>query len=107
MMLGSLSSANEPAMNGEIHQRTIRVANPQGLHMRPILAFVEAANRFQAEVWLQKPGGERVNGRSSWSLLSLGAEQGAELTLETQGPDAPLALAALAEVLLTIPPDDQ
>ena len=86
-------------MSGDFLQQTIVIGNPQGLHMRPIVEFVEVAGKFQSEVALGKVGEPLVNGKSAFALLGLGAEQGTSLTLEVRGPDAPDALAALVEVL--------
>ena len=85
-------------MNGEPLRRSVIIANPQGLHMRPITAFVELAGTFQSNVTVLK-GAERFNGKSPLSLLGLGAEQGTELTLEVSGPDQEQALDALATFL--------
>jgi phosphotransferase system HPr (HPr) family protein len=93
-------------MNGEPLRRTFTVANPQGLHMRPITAFVEAANRFQSDVFLGKAGDAKINGKSPLGLLGLAAEQGTELTLEVNGPDAAEALDALLDVLAKTSAED-
>ena len=85
-------------MNGEPIRRSVIIANPQGLHMRPITAFVELATTFQSEVIVLK-GNERFNGKSPLSLLGLGAEKGTELTIEVGGPDQQQALEALAQFL--------
>jgi phosphotransferase system HPr (HPr) family protein len=86
-------------MNGEPLRRTFTVQNPQGLHMRPITAFVEVANKFQSDVFLAKEGDAKINGKSPLGLLGLAAEQGTQLTLEVNGPDAAEALNALLDVL--------
>ncbi|HWY86452.1 MAG TPA: HPr family phosphocarrier protein [Gemmataceae bacterium] len=86
-------------MHGEPLRRTFTVANPQGLHMRPITAFVEVANKFQSDVSLAKEGAPKINGKSPLGLLGLAAEQGTELILEVNGPDADEALSALLDVL--------
>ena|SRR5947209_1463608 len=88
------------AMTGESLRRSVTITNPQGLHMRPLQAFVEAAGRFRSEVYLTKDGGgERLNGKSLLNLLTMGAEQGTVVHLEVSGPDCQEALAALVEVL--------
>jgi phosphocarrier protein HPr len=89
-------------MNGETLRRTVTITNPQGLHMRPITAFVEMASRFQSQVYLSKEPGQRINGKSPLALLGLAAEQGTELTLETTGPDEQAALEALVEFLANV-----
>src|SRR5262245_28184751 len=85
-------------MNGELLRRTVIVSNSQGLHMRPITTFVEAAAKFQSTINGWK-NGEKFNGKSPLSLLGLGAEKGTELTIEADGPDAATALQALADLL--------
>lgn len=92
-------------MNGETLQRTVRIANPQGLHMRPITAFAQAAGKFQCAVAVIK-NGLRVNGKSPLELMFLGAEQGTELILEVSGPDANAAIDPLAAILEAPSADD-
>ena len=92
-------------MNGAPMQRRVIVVNPQGMHMRPIAAFVELAGRFQTDVTVTHNGnGNSVNGKSIWDWMTLSAEVGSELTLEADGPDAPAALEALAGLISTVPP---
>jgi len=86
-------------MNGEPLRHIVTVNNPQGLHMRPITSFVEAANRFKSSVQVTKEGGSPINGKSPLGLLGLAAEQGTRLTLEVDGADAQEAMTALIEVL--------
>jgi len=86
-------------MTGDTLRQAIVITNPQGLHMRPIVEFVELASRYKCDIALGKTGGALVDGKSAFALLGLGAEQGTELTLEVKGPDAEPALAALSEVL--------
>lgn len=87
-------------MSAQTIVRKVIIANPQGLHMRPISRFVETVGRFQSSVLVRKDEEEKaVNGRSPIGLLGLAAEQGTELLLEIQGPDAEDALAALLNVL--------
>ncbi len=85
-------------MTGEPLRRSVTVSNSQGLHMRPITAFVELASQYQSSVTVLK-GGESFNGKSPLSLLGLGAEKGTELTLEVAGPDQEVAIVALVDYL--------
>jgi phosphocarrier protein len=86
-------------MNGQFLQRTVTITNPQGLHMRPITAFVEIAGKYKSEVYLSKGDGQRINGKSPLALLGLAAENGTELILEVAGPDQEAALNALITFL--------
>jgi phosphotransferase system HPr (HPr) family protein len=94
-------------MNGEPLRRTITISNPQGLHMRPITAFVEMAGKFQSDVFLSKGDGQRINGKSAISLLGLAAEMGTDLVLECCGPDQEDALNALATFLTNLKNEEE
>jgi phosphocarrier protein len=94
-------------MNGEPLRRTITITNPQGLHMRPITAFVEAAARFQCDVYILKGGGEPINGKSPFALLGLAAEEGTQLTVVVSGEDAQAALDTLTDILVNFNEDVQ
>ena len=67
--------------------------------MRPMAAFVEAANRFPCAVTVFRPGKSPANGKSMLALMGLVAEQGTELVIEVTGPRAAEALPALLLVL--------
>lgn len=86
-------------MNAQSLRRTVVITNPQGLHMRPMQAFVETANRYRCQVKVSRDGMEPIDGKSMIMLLGLAAEQGTCLLLEADGPDAAEALDALVEVL--------
>jgi phosphotransferase system HPr (HPr) family protein len=86
-------------MQGEPHRHTHTLANPSGLHLRPISAFVEEALKFQSDVMVSRDGSPPVNGKSSINMLTLAAEQGTALIVEVSGPDAQQALSALVKVL--------
>jgi len=77
--------------------RTVVVNNPQGLHARPAEVFVKMASQYQAKIEVIK-GGQRVDGKSILNILTLAAVMGTELRLEATGPDAQVALDALAEL---------
>jgi phosphotransferase system HPr (HPr) family protein len=51
--------------------------------------------RFQARVQVET-GGKAVDAKSILAVLALGAKGGTALTLSAEGPDAGLALDALA-----------
>ena len=80
-------------------RRTVAVANPHGLHMRPAAAFAQACKGFAAAVTVRH-GEKTADGRSPWELLLLVAGPGAELVVEASGADADAALSRLCELLL-------
>jgi phosphocarrier protein len=75
--------------------RDFRVSNRLGLHARPAAKFVQTANRFSCDIFVEKDG-QKINGKSIISLLVLSAGLGSKLTVSAQGDDASEALAELA-----------
>ena len=94
-------------MTGETFRQTVAISNPHGFHMRPMAAFVEAANRFPCNVTVMRPGKAPVNGKSMLGLMGLNAPQGTELVIEVIGPRAAEALQALVLVFARNYDDEQ
>ncbi|MEW5991758.1 MAG: HPr family phosphocarrier protein [Chloroflexota bacterium] len=92
-------SAPGPA-EGELI-RTIRIANPSGLHARPAAELVERALEFEGDVTIVA-GDRQANAISITQVLALGAVVGDEVTVRASGPDAEAAVAAILEVLLAV-----
>jgi len=81
-------------------QTTVVVRNPNGLHMRPAMAFAKIAGRFRSAVLVRKKDQDRkVNGKSGLSIMTLAVLPGTELVLEVDGDDAAAALPILAAAL--------
>ncbi len=61
-------------------QQTIEliVKNRMGIHARPAAMVVRIANRFPAELYVEKDD-EQVNGKSIMGLMMLAAGQGSKL----------------------------
>jgi phosphocarrier protein HPr len=78
--------------------RTYRITNELGMHMRAAAAFVQTANRFAADVEVEKDG-QRVNGKSLMGVLLLAAAKGTEISLTCRGRDAEAALNALGSLI--------
>lgn len=79
------------------HARCVVVRNPQGLHARPADLLVKRASGFASDIQLEKQG-QQADCKSILSILTLGAEQGTELTLSARGADAAEAVEAIAEL---------
>lgn len=94
------------AMNGPSLHRKVTIANPLGFHLRPMAAFARQAAQYQSTITLTN-GSRRVNGKSTLELMLLAAEQGTELLLEVNGPDAAAALDPLAAILGAATMDDE
>lgn len=78
--------------------RTFEITNKLGIHARAAAKLVETANRFQAEIFLEKDGVE-VNGRSILGILTLYCPMGSRLTIRVEGVDSGEAIAAIAGLI--------
>ncbi|ABO68357.1 MULTISPECIES: HPr family phosphocarrier protein [Geobacillus] len=76
-------------------EKQVEVKLKTGLQARPAALFVQEANRFSADVFLEKDG-KRVNAKSIMGLMSLAIGHGAVITLIADGPDAQEAVEKLA-----------
>lgn len=79
-------------------ETVLTIEHEVGLHARPAALFVKTAGRFNANVRVRY-GGREVNAKSILQVLTLGAEEGAEITVEAEGEDADAALEALRELV--------
>ena len=75
-----------------------RVVNRLGLHARAAAQLVQTANRFMAEVKVEKDGIE-VNAKSIIGLLMLAAPKGSTLKLTIVGEDAEQALHEIGKLI--------
>lgn len=79
-------------------QQTLKIVNERGLHARAAAKFTMIAEEFDAEITVSN-GRESVGGRSIMGLLLLGAAQGTEITVISEGADADAAMAAIAALV--------
>jgi len=72
----------------------LTLVNPQGLHARPAAQIATAVGALAADVAVEACG-RRADAASSLELLTLGAGQGAEITVSAVGADATQAVEAV------------
>lgn len=79
----------------------VEITNPEGLHARPVMAFVDLASRYAATIKVcnQTKRGEFVDGKSAMQMMLLEGTQGCVLLIEAEGPDAAEASEALASLV--------
>ena len=80
-----------------VEYRHVTVLNVAGLHARASLSVLNLAKTFSSRIYLVR-GRERVSATDMLQLLCLGAPEGTELVVEAVGPDAKLAVAAMAKL---------
>ncbi len=79
-------------------EREFVIMNELGLHARAATRFVQTANRFSAEVEVEKDG-QKVNGKSIMGVLMLVAAKGTTITVRSSGDDAAQAMDALGALI--------
>ncbi len=82
-------------MNAE---RSVKIANRNGIHARPAAEIVKIAARFKSEVVLVRDDLE-VNGKSIMGVMMLAAEFGSTLDIRAAGEDADAAVDAIASCI--------
>lgn len=78
--------------------RTVTICNPQGLHARPVMRFVDTASQFQSAITVRK-GTRQVDGKNPMEMMLLEATQDTALEIVAEGPDAAEALDQLAKLI--------
>ena len=74
------------------------IVNALGLHARASAKLTQTASQFKCDVYLSR-NNRRINAKSIMGVMMLAAAKGAFITVETQGPDAEPALAAILALI--------
>ena len=80
-------------------QRTLKIQNSLGLHLRPVSLFVAEASKYRSRIFVSKDG-VRVNGKSPVGIMMLAAGEGSTITIEAVGDDAEEALDGLEDLVV-------
>ncbi len=67
-------------------ERELEVKNKLGIHARPATLIAKTANKYKAELKIEK-NGMKVDGRSIIGLMILEAEMGSKIKVITKGED--------------------
>ena len=93
-----MSAARKPHEKEKEITKELVVSNKLGVHARPAAMFVKVANRFTADIMVEKDG-ETVNGKSIMGLMMLAAGPGSKLQVHASGADAAQAISELEALL--------
>lgn len=81
-------------------ERSIEVTLESGLQARPAAQFVQEANRFSADIFLEKEG-KRINAKSIMGLMTLAIARGETILIIAEGADEDEAMEALTTFVVT------
>ncbi len=76
----------------------LTIRNKKGLHARASAKFVKCAETFDATIQVTREG-QTVGGTSIMGLMMLAAGQGTTIIIESEGPQAREAIAALTALV--------
>ena len=79
-------------------ETNVEVKLKSGLQARQAALFVQEANRFKSEVYLQKDE-KKVNAKSIMGIMSLAIARGTTITLIADGKDEQEAVEGLASLI--------
>ena len=85
-------------MDSSVCETLLEIKNPDGLHMRPAMQFVDLASQFNSDIQVRNADIE-VDGKSIMQMSMLAATCGTQLTLRASGVDAGQALEALRDLV--------
>ena len=77
---------------------TATISNKLGLHARASAKLTKLAGTFPCEVWLAR-NGRRINAKSIMGVMMLAAGLGAEVEVETDGPEEQACMDALLALI--------
>lgn len=78
--------------------KEVAVRCQSGLHNKQATYFVQKANEFNCNIWLEC-GNRRMNAKSLLGIMSLGIVAGTNVVLSADGSDGEAAVTALEELL--------
>ena len=81
-----------------MYVKEVTVQNQVGLHARPATFFIQKANEFKANIWVERVE-RRVNGKSLLGVLSLGIVGGTTIRIMADGSDEQLAVDGLVHLV--------
>jgi len=79
-------------------KKDFTILNKLGIHARPAAQFVKMANRFKADIMVEKDG-EEVDGKSIMGLMMLAAGHGSVILVSAEGEDEDAALEAIGDLI--------
>jgi phosphotransferase system HPr (HPr) family protein len=81
-----------------VAEKKVTVGLRSGLHARPAALFVQEANKYASDVFVEKDG-KAVNAKSIMGIMSLAISNGADIIIRAEGTDAEQAVVRLAELI--------
>ncbi|WP_028547089.1 HPr family phosphocarrier protein [Paenibacillus taiwanensis] len=79
-------------------QQPVVVRLKTGLHARPAALFVQEANKYSSDIFVEKED-KKVNAKSIMGIMSLAISSGTTISITAEGADAEQAVSALVALV--------
>lgn len=79
-------------------KETVQIQISNGLETRPIAMLVQVASQFKSEIHLES-GTKSVNAKSIMGMMTLGLDNGENVTVTANGPDEQQAMDNIRQYL--------
>ena len=79
-------------------QKSIQIKLETGMEARPVAMLVQVASQFDSKVYINS-GAKKVNAKSIMGMMSLGLDNGEEVTVSADGNDEEAAVAEIEKFL--------
>ncbi|MBE5876051.1 MAG: HPr family phosphocarrier protein [Lachnospiraceae bacterium] len=79
-------------------QKSMTIHLDNGLEARPVAVFVQVASQYESSVFVEVED-KKVNAKSIMGMMSLGLDNGEELTVVADGSDEADAIAHIERFL--------
>ena len=77
--------------------KKFKVLNEYGIHARPAALLVQAAGKYECEIFIEKDG-NKVSCKSIMGLMTIEGYPGSIMQVSTSGVDAQEAMAEIEEL---------
>ncbi|MDP2892720.1 MAG: HPr family phosphocarrier protein [Bacillota bacterium] len=81
-----------------MQRKTLVIASAEGLRARPATLLVQAAAKYESQIFIEKDG-QKINAKSLMGVLSLGLRKGESINLIIMGDDEEKAMNAITGLI--------
>ena len=79
-------------------KRSIKVRLEDGLDARPVALLVQEASKYESNIYIEVDD-KRINAKSIMGMMTLGLDNGEQVTITADGPDEKEAMKSVVEFL--------
>ena len=82
-----------------MRKSTVEIKLQNGLETRPVAMLVQVASKYESKIYLESTG-KKVNAKSIMGMMSLGLDNGDQVTVSAEGTDEEAAVDAIEKYLI-------